>query len=146
MLVRDIMTPDPVACIPGDRVTTASKIMVDRDCGAVPVVDPQQCRRVIGILTDRDIVCRVVAREKNPIITGVRDCMTSSVWTVRPNDTVDEVVRLMEEKKIRRVPVVEDGGILVGIVATADLARMLEDDQVLGEVLEEVSEPHLVGV
>ena len=107
MQVREIMTPDPVACTPEDRVVTAAKIMRERDCGAVPVVDSQDSRRVWGILTDRDIVLRVVARERDCLSTTVGESMTPDVFTVRPTDDVADVVQLMERQQIRRVPVVE---------------------------------------
>lgn len=138
------MTRGPVACTPEDRVVTAAKIMRDRDCGAVPVVDSQESRRLWGILTDRDIVVRVVARERNCLHVTVGECMTPDVFTVHPTDSVEDVVRLMEEHRIRRVPVVEDGDILVGIVTLADLARKAHDEKLLGEVIEEVSQPELV--
>jgi len=145
MQVRDVMTASPVACVPEDRVVAAAKIMVDRDCGAVPVVESQHCRHVVGIVTDRDIVKRLVARERNPLDATLMDCMTPNVYAVAPTDDIETVTRLMEKQQIRRVPVVE-AGILVGIVATADLARRLEDEELLGEVLEEVSEPVLAAV
>ncbi|NLC56077.1 MAG: CBS domain-containing protein [Armatimonadetes bacterium] len=146
MQVREIMTPDPVACTPEDRVVTAAKIMRERDCGAVPVVDSQDSRRVWGILTDRDIVLRVVARERDCLSTTVGECMTPDVFTVRPTDDVADVVQLMERQQIRRVPVVEEGDLLVGIVATADQARRLHDDQVVAELFEDVSAPEPVAI
>ncbi|HHX39834.1 MAG TPA: CBS domain-containing protein [Armatimonadetes bacterium] len=141
MQVREVMTPDPVACTPDDRVETAAKIMMDRDCGAVPIVDTQDCRHLVGIVTDRDIVMRLIARQRNPIGVPLRECMTTPVFTVRPDDSVEEVVRVMEEKQVRRVPVVDNGNVLVGIVAMADLARLTGDEEMLSEVIEEVSEP-----
>lgn len=141
MQVREVMTPDPVACTPDDRVETAAKIMMDRDCGAVPIVDTQDCRHLVGIVTDRDIVMRLIARGRNPIGVPLHECMTTPVFTVRPDDSVEEVVRVMEEKQVRRVPVVDNGNVLVGIVAMADLARLTGDEEMLSEVIEEVSEP-----
>ncbi|HOM83291.1 MAG TPA: CBS domain-containing protein [Armatimonadota bacterium] len=146
MLVRDVMTPDPVACMPDDRVETAAKIMMDRDCGAVPIVDSQEFRHLVGIVTDRDIVMRLIARGRNPIGVPLHECMTTPVFTVRPDDTVEEVARVMQERQVRRVPVIDSGNVLVGIVAMADLARASGDEEMLGEVLEEVSEPVLTMV
>ena len=146
MLVLDVMTPDPVACMPDDRVETAAKIMMDRDCGAVPIVDSQEFRHLVGIVTDRDIVMRLIARGRNPIGVPLHECMTTPVFTVRPDDTVEEVARVMQERQVRRVPVIDSGNVLVGIVAMADLARASGDEEMLGEVLEEVSEPVLTMV
>lgn len=141
MQVREIMTAQPVACAADDRVVTAAKIMMDRECGAVPVVDDQRLRHVIGIVTDRDIVYRLVARERNPLDAVVADCMTAHVCTVRPYDDVEDVAQMMEDKQIRRVVVVDETGRLAGIVATADLARKTHEEAMVGLVLEEISKP-----
>jgi CBS domain-containing protein len=112
--------------------------MVDCDCGEVPVVDAS--RRPIGVLTDRDITCRLVARGRNPLELTAGDCMTSPVATVPPTASLDECRELMEEKQIRRVPVVDEAGRCAGIVSQADIARHASKRATAGMV-QRVSEP-----
>lgn len=94
-------------------------LMVEHDCGAIPVVEDERNRKPVGIVTDRDITCRTVAEGKNPLEMTVGDCMTGSCATVSQKDDVEDCCRIMEENQVRRVPVVDDGG----IVAQADIAR-----------------------
>jgi CBS domain-containing protein len=130
------MTPDPACCTPGTSVDEVAKLMVQNDCGEIPIVDASD--RVIGVVTDRDIVCRVVARGRNPIGHTAEECMSRSVVTVAPDTPVEEVVATMERHQIRRVPVVADGGSCAGIISQADLARAgLE--HVVAELVREVS-------
>jgi CBS domain-containing protein len=143
--IRDLMTPDPVCCTPQTPIHDAARMMLENDCGAIPVVENGQNRRVLGIITDRDIVCRVVARDIAPSAAMVHQAMSGEIAVLRPEAGLDECVRLMAERQVRRVPVVDGDGRLVGIVAQADLARasareqQLEDE--LAEMVEEVSEP-----
>src|SRR5207247_1901413 len=103
--VRDIMTPDPICCTADDDLRACAQMMVDSDCGSIPVVDDQAGRRLVGIITDRDITCRCVAQGRNPLELKVRDCMTSPVDSIYDDASLDEVVNLMQVKAIRRVPV-----------------------------------------
>ena len=114
--------------------------MVDKDCGEIPVVENKESRIPIGVVTDRDIVCRTVAKDKNPLELTAADCMSTSIVTVTPDTPVQECCRIMEEKQIRRVPVVDANGACCGIVALADLAREAKSG-VAGQVVKEVSEP-----
>ena len=135
--VRDAMTPSPKAIDPDTPVTEAARMMLADDVGSLPVV---QGERLIGILTDRDIATRVVAEEKDPRSLGVGGVATREVVTVSPDDPLDEALRLMTSHQIRRLPVVEDGRRLVGILAQADVALGL-DEATTGEVVERISEP-----
>jgi CBS domain-containing protein len=130
-LARDVMTPDPACCTPETTLDQVAKLMLLNDCGEIPIVDA--ANSPIGVVTDRDIVCRVVAEGKHPAAYTAELCMTQPVRTVRLDDSVDEAVATMEQHQIRRVPVVDDGGSCVGIIALADVARR-------GPV-EEVAEP-----
>ena len=136
-LARDVMTPDPACCTPGTSIDDVAKLMVQNDCGEIPVVDTRD--RVVGVVTDRDIVCRVVAEGKNPIGHTAESCMTRDVVTVREDAPLDEVVRTMEQHQIRRVPVVGDAGGCAGIIAQADVAREGPAHEV-GEMVREVSD------
>ena len=117
---RDVMTPDPACCTPDTTLDEVAKLMAHNDCGEIPVVDSAD--KIIGVVTDRDIVCRVVAEGKNPMAYNAETCMSDPVVTVRPDTPLDEVVATMERHQIRRVPVVDDRDSLVGIVSQADVS------------------------
>jgi CBS domain-containing protein len=140
MRVRDIMTMD-VACCTGDTsLRDVARMMVDKDCGEIPVVDGADTRRPVGVVTDRDITCRVVAEGRNPLELRASDCMTSPAISVRPDDDLDECVRTLEDHQIRRVPVVDAAGKLCGMVAQADIARHGSKSDA-AKVVREVSKP-----
>ena len=115
-------------------------MMVDHDCGEIPVVDNKETKLPIGVITDRDIVCRTVARALNPLDLTAADCMSEPCVTVTPDMSVEECSRILEENKIRRVPVVDADGSCCGIVALADIALNARRN-VAAEVVKEVSEP-----
>jgi CBS domain-containing protein len=143
-LARDVMTPDPVCCTAKTSVDEIAKLMAHNDCGEIPIVDASD--RVIGVVTDRDIVCRVVAQGKNPIGHAAEECMSKSVVVVDEDTPLDEVIAIMEKHQIRRVPVVDDGGCCIGIIAQADLARTGPEHEVaelVRELSQETSRPSL---
>jgi len=117
---RDVMTPDPACCTPNTPLDEVARLMAQNDCGEIPVVDPGD--QIIGVITDRDIVCRVVAEGKNPMAYNAETCMSDPVVTVRFDAPLEEVVATMERHQIRRVPVVDDHDSLVGIVSQADVS------------------------
>jgi CBS domain-containing protein len=136
---RDIMTANPQCVTPEDSISRAAEIMRDSDVGVVPVVEDQGSMRLAGVVTDRDIAVRVVAEGRNSDCRA-REVMSSGLATVRPDDDVDSVLRLMKAEQVRRVPVVE-GDRLVGIIAQADVATDLHSDRKTGDVVEKISEP-----
>jgi CBS domain-containing protein len=117
---RDVMTVNPAVCTPETPLDQVARLMVQHDCGEIPVVDLAE--RPVGVVTDRDIVCRVVAEGKNPLAYPAEIAMSEPVVTVPAEATIDDVLSTMEKHQIRRVPVVEPDGRLVGIIAQADLA------------------------
>jgi CBS domain-containing protein len=119
MLARDIMTADPACCSPDTPLDQVAKMMIQNDCGEIPIVD--QSSRAVGVVTDRDIVCRVVAEGKNPIGHTAASTMTSPAITVRADATIDEVVSTMETHQIRRVLVEDEQGCCAGIISQADV-------------------------
>ena len=121
--VKDIMTANPACCTAETALQEVAHMMLDNDCGEIPVVDSAQSRRPIGVITDRDIVCRAVAQGKNTASLTAGDCMTNPCLTVRPDDSLEDCIKVLEESQIRRVPVVDGQGICCGIVAQADIAR-----------------------
>jgi CBS domain-containing protein len=129
--VREVMTPNPSAMLADASVVDAARVMRDKDIGAVIVLDED---RLVGILTDRDIIMRALAHGADPGRTRVGDICSRELTTVAPTATVDEVTRMMRAKAIRRLPVVEDGGRVVGIVSLGDLAVERDRDSVLGEI------------
>ena len=135
-LAKDVMTPDPQCCSPETALNEVANLMVECDCGEIPVIDASN--RLIGVVTDRDIVCRVVAKGKNPSSVTAQDAMTQPVVAVTPDTTLDEIVAVMEENQIRRVPVVDAQGRCCGIVAQADVAMVARESEV-GEMVREVS-------
>jgi CBS domain-containing protein len=131
------MTPDPACCTAATSVDEVAKLMLQYDCGEIPVVDIRD--RIVGVVTDRDIVCRVVADGKNPIGHTASECMSSPVVTVREDAPLPDVVRVMEEHQIRRVPVVNQAGACTGIIAQADVARAGSEHEV-AELVRELSQ------
>lgn len=138
MQVRDIMTENPACCSPEASLQDAAKLMADCDCGEIPVTDDQN--HPVGVVTDRDICCRAVAQGMDPTQTPVREVMTSPAVTVGPEDSIEDCCKLMDDNQIRRVPVVDDAGACCGIVAQADIARKL-DEQEVGHILRDISQP-----
>jgi CBS domain-containing protein len=130
MKIREIMSKDLVCCTPDTTVVDAARLMVENDCGQLPVVQDQQSRHLVGVVTDRDICCRVVARNLSPASVKIRDCMSSPVATVRADMPIAECFRVMDEHVVRRVPVVDEHGACCGIVSQADLVEKAPNDYI----------------
>jgi CBS domain-containing protein len=139
MQVKDVMTADPACCISETALQEVAQMMIDHDCGEIPVVENQKTKLPIGVITDRDIVCRTVARGLNPLDLTVADCMSRPCVTVTPEMSIAECSRILEDNRIRRVPVVDAAGCCCGIVALADIALHAQKG-VTAEVVKEVSE------
>jgi len=138
MQVSDVMTENPSCCTPDTGLQEVAQMMVDCDCGCIPIVDNLDAKMPIGMITDRDITCRVVAQGKNPLDLTARDAMTSTVVSVTPEMSLEECLNLMEESQVRRIAVVDNNGCICGIVAQADVA-LNADDEKTAEVVQEVS-------
>lgn len=143
--VRDLMTANPACCTPQTAVVEVARMMTGQNCGSIPVVESQQEPHLCGMITDRDIVVRVISRDLDPATTMVQQAMSTDLVCIGPDASIEECVQLMAENQVRRIPVVDREGRVIGIVAQADLARAsarqedLEDD--LADMIEEVSEP-----
>ena len=134
--IRELMT-DNVCSIDADQtVAHAAKMLRDEDVGLAPIVEGD---KLIGMLTDRDITIRVVAEGKDPDTTKVRDVASTRLVTIDPDQDLDEALRLMGTNQVRRLPVVEEDGKLVGVVAQADIALHAPEEKT-GEVVERISE------
>ena len=135
-VARDVMTPNPACCTPTMTLDEVAKLMVHNDCGEIPVVDGSD--QPVGVITDRDIVCRVVAEGKNPTAYTAEQFMSQPIVTVPADTPLEEVVATMEKHQIRRMPVVDEQGSCVGIISQADLAWTGGERQV-AELVREVS-------
>jgi CBS domain-containing protein len=140
MKVHEIMTASPACCTPDDTAEHAARLMTDRDCGCLPVVDDTSGRRVVGVVTDRDLATRALGQGRGPE-TRVGDVMTADPSCCRADDEVETVERVMTQRQVRRVPVVDEAGCCVGMIAQADLARDVSDQREVGRVVEAISQP-----
>ena len=135
---RDIMTKNPTAANKEMTLPEVAGLMRDGDFGVLPVVE-KETNRLVGILTDRDIVVRAVAEGKNITETTVGETMSEKLYTATPDDFVFDAVRTMGERQVRRIPIVDNEGVLQGIIAMADIALEMEDQREIAETLEDIS-------
>jgi CBS domain-containing protein len=143
MKARDIMTSNPRSCRSSDSIQDTARLMRDCDCGSLPVLDDNE--KLIGVVTDRDLAIRGLAEGKS-VDTQVRDLMTSDPFCSHDDTDVADIGRSMADRQIRRVPIVDGNGRLVGIIAQADLAIAAKgkggvSDQEVASVVEKISEP-----
>ncbi|HEX7084327.1 MAG TPA: CBS domain-containing protein [Gaiellaceae bacterium] len=134
--IREVMTENPRSVAPDDTVVEAARVMRDEDAGVVPITDRD---RLVGVVTDRDIAIRVVADGQDPRDTRVTEVASRQLVTIDPEQDLDEALRLMSRHQVRRLPVVEEDGRLVGIVAQADVARHADAART-GETVEDISQ------
>jgi len=135
-LAKEIMTADPQCCTAETPLNEVAKLMVECDCGEIPVVD--HAKKLVGVVTDRDIVCRVVAKGQNPSAMTANDAMTQSVISVTEDTSLADVLAKMEDHQVRRLPVVDSNGCIRGIISQADVALIAKESEV-GEMVREVS-------
>jgi CBS domain-containing protein len=133
--VREAMTSKPCTIDADKDVAYAAKMMKDEDVGVAPIVESD---KLVGVLTDRDIAVKVVAEGRDPKATKVREVASTNVVTIDPQQDLDEALRMMAQHQVRRLPVVEEDGKVVGVLAQADVA-LHTDDRKTGEVVEEIS-------
>jgi CBS domain-containing protein len=134
--IKETMTSNPCSIDADKAVSYAAKMMRDEDVGLAPIVEGD---KLIGTLTDRDIATRVVAEGRDPETTTVRDVASQDIVTIDPQQDLDEALRLMAQHQVRRLPVVEEDGRLVGVVAQADVAQQADPAQT-GRMVEDISE------
>lgn len=121
MFVRDVMTPSPATCSAYAPIRDVASLMVAHSCGEIPVCEGE---RVVGVITDRDITCRVVAAGRNPADLIARDVMTHLVVTIDSEETLDDAIDMMRLEKITRLPVTDKSGKLVGMLSHTDIAAV----------------------
>lgn len=140
MQANELMTASLHCCTPTTPVEQAARMMKEHDVGAIPVVESEGRRKLLGMITDRDIVVRLVAESMNPLECDVEDAMTGQMYSVRPEASEEEVCRVMEGHQVRRVPVVDAQGMCIGIISQADIARR-GDEHETAEVVKDISMP-----
>ena len=144
MKISEIMSKNPRSVSPDTPVSEAAQVMKEEDVGLVPVVErvggAETRGRLVGVVTDRDIAIRAVA-EGRAIDAPVSDVMSGGVLTCGPDDSVDTAMELMGQEQVRRIPIVDERGALVGVLAQADLARMAGNERKVEETVEKISQP-----
>ena len=138
---KDLMTRNPISALPEDTAARVAWIMKNEDIGSVPICENQQSKRLVGIITDRDLALQVVAEGRDPNSMRARDVMSRQIVACRADDDFQKALEAMEDHQIRRIPVVDDSGRLLGIIAQADVATRSGLKDETAEMLEEVSRP-----
>lgn len=139
MKCNEVMTSNPRFCLTTDTVFAAAQLMKSEDVGPIPIVTSDDSKELVGIVTDRDLVLKVVAMGLDPGTTRLADVMSTDLLTCRDSDDADKAIELMQENQVRRIPVVDDKGRLVGIISQADVATRIDDNEKTAETVEEIS-------
>ncbi len=136
MKVREIMSRDPVCCVLTDTAQRVAKVLCDHNVGSVPVVTDQESRKLVGMITDRDLCCSVVAQGVDPKSTPIEKLITTAPFTCRDGENIEACERVMQEHQVRRIPVVDAEDRVTGIVSQADLALKDKAERVSKTVAE----------
>ena len=139
-MCKDVMTRNPVSARPEDTVASVARLMKENDIGPVPIVENQKSKRLVGIVTDRDLALKVVAEGRDPQTTPVKQVMTTNIITCRGDDDIETALDAMSTQQLRRIPVVDDGNMLLGIIAQADIATRMNEPEKTAEVVKDISE------
>jgi CBS-domain-containing membrane protein len=137
---RDVMTEDLVFCTPADTVSKVAQLMKREDIGPVLIVDNEQSKKLVGIVTDRDLAIKVVGEGRDPQNTRVEDVMTRKLITCHADDSVENAMKAMAQYQLRRIPVVDENMKLVGIISQADVATRVDEPERTAEVVKEISQ------
>ena len=141
MQVQDIMTKNPATVTPDTPLRDAARLMKDEDVGVIPVVESAGSKRLVGLVTDRDITVRVVAEGRDASQSRVQDAMSATLKTCKASDDVNDVMDVMSREQVRRVPIVDERGALIGIVSQADIVREAKSDKKSERTVEQISQP-----
>lgn len=137
---EDTMTPNPICCQPTDSVKKVAETMLREDLGSIPIVDNDQSRKLIGIITDRDLVLKVMAAGVNPKKTKVEAVMTRKVVSCRADDDVEKAIDSMSKHQLRRIIVVDEENKILGIISQADVATRVNKPQKTADMVKDVSQ------
>ncbi len=138
MKCSEAMTRDPKCCLTSETAFDAAQLMKSEDVGPIPIISDRETKTLKGIVTDRDLVLKVIAEARDPRSTTAEEVMTTSVITCRSDDDVDRAMELMQQHQVRRIPIV-DNGRLVGIISQADVATRVDEPAKTAEIVEEIS-------
>jgi len=144
MTISEVMTRNPAFCAPSSSTQTAALVMQQKDTGILPVTEDAFSRKLVGVVTDRDLCMAVLVRGRDPSHVWVQECMTRYPVTCRPDEEVGAALQRMSERRVRRIPVVDDAGNLMGMVSLADLVhqRAISPAE-LFDTLQKICEPSL---
>src|SRR5262245_61275686 len=142
---KDVMTANPTCCTPHDAATRLAKLMKIANVGAIPICEDRNSKQLQGIVTDRDLTIAVIAAGKDPNTVTAKDVMTRDPITCHPEDDFQTALDAMEKRQLRRIPVTDKTGHLVGIIAQADVARRVDQSEKIAELVGEVSRPSVIG-
>jgi CBS domain-containing protein len=140
MNAAELMTPTPTCCQPQHTIVEVAEVMKREDVGLIPITE-DGTNKLIGVLTDRDIVLKVVAEERDPSGTAVSEVMTGAPIACQEQDTIENVMQQMAAHQVRRIPIVDNAGAIIGIVSQADIATRLANPRETGTVVQAISEP-----
>lgn len=143
--VTEIMTNNPICCTPEMGLAEVAQLMLQNDCGEIPVVYSFAEKKILGVITDRDIVIRTIAEGLNPLAMNAEDCMTYPAIVVKATTSIEDCCQIMEENQIRRIPVLDENDNCCGMVSLADIARHSQDKMTL-DLVKHISIPHSSAV
>ena len=147
MKIREIMSRDPACCVLSDSAQTVAKILCDRNIGSMPVLADQQSRKLVGMITDRDLCCSVIAQGLDPKTTQIEKLISFPPMSCRDGENIETCERLMQEHQVRRAPIVDAEDRVIGIVSQADLALHDKAERVSKTVAEisKTSQPSIAA-
>ncbi len=137
----EVMTKKPTCCLPTDAASKAALLMKNENVGSIPVIESEQTKKLIGIVTDRDLALLIVAQGRDTKSTKVADVMTQKIVTCRAADDVQKALDAMSEFQLRRIPVVDENGQIIGIISQADVATRVDQPEETAEMVKEISQP-----
>jgi CBS domain-containing protein len=138
---NEVMTKNPVCCLPGDTVSKVAELMKNKHVGPIPIIDSEQGKKLVGIVTDRDLALKIVADGRNPKSTKAEEVMTRNVVTCRAEDDLKNALDAMSGHKLRRIPVIDNNSRIVGIIAQADVATRVNQPEETAAIVREISQP-----
>jgi CBS domain-containing protein len=138
---NEVMTENPVCCLPSDTVSKVAELMKSKNIGPVPIIENEQTKKLVGIVTDRDLALKIVADARDPRSMKAEDVMTREVVTCRAEDDLQNAMDAMSGHKLRRIPVIDNNNRIVGIIAQADVATRVDQSEKTAAMVRGISQP-----
>ena len=136
---KEVMTSNPVCCLPDEMVNEVAQLMKSKDVGSIPVIENRESHELIGILTDRDLALKVIATGRDPAKTKISEVMKHNPFACLEGDDVQKALDIMASRQVRRIPVIDQGRRIVGIIAQGDIATRLDEPEKTGELVADIS-------